>query len=185
MELVAQIISIVGMLFNLLIFQQKTHKGAVTCQLLAAVTFGISYLMLDAFVGFVLNAIGALRALVFMFKDKTKANHALWLVFFIVAFVVSYPLSFLVFDKEVTTKNLIIELLPVVAMIIATISLRIGSARAIRKFGLVSSPMWLIYNIFCFSVGAIASEILNLISMIVGIIRFDLKNKNDDSCIEK
>lgn len=177
METSAQIISIVGMIFNFLSFQQKTHKGVVSCQLLAASTFCVSYFMLGAAAGGILNAVGAIRAIVFMFKDKLKANHIGWLIFFCVAFASSYPLSFLVFSKEPTLKNLIVELLPVVAMIIATISFRIGSAKAIRKFGLFSSPMWLIYNIFCLSIGAIASEILNLISMVVGIIRFDIKRK--------
>ena len=181
MDLAAQIISIVGMLFNLLIFQQKTHKGALTCQLFAAVTFGVSYFMLGAVAGCMLNAVGAVRALVFMFKEKTNANHIFWLIFFIIAFAASYPLSFLVFGKEMILKNFIIELLPVLAMIIATLSLRVGSARAIRKFGLVSSPMWLVYNVFCFSIGAIASEILNLISMVVGIIRFDIKKDAAES----
>ena len=83
------------------------------------------------------------------------------------------------FGKEPILKNFIIELLPVVAMILATISYRFTRARDIRRFGVFSSPMWLIYNCFCFSIGAILSEILNLISIIIGIIRFDLKKEQD------
>ena len=74
--------------------------------------------------------------------------------------------------------RLIIEVLPVIAMIVATISLRLGKARAVRAFGLISSPLWLIYNCFSGSIGAVASEILNLISIIVGIVRLDIKKEN-------
>ena len=98
-------------------------------------------------------------------------------IFFILAFSSTYPLVFTVFKKEPTPINLIIELLPVIAMILATISYRFTKAKDIRRFGVFSSPMWLIYNCFCFSIGAIISEILNLISIIIGIIRFDLKKE--------
>ena len=179
MEIVAQAFGILGMIFNLLVFQQKTHKGVTLCQFFAAVTFCVNYLMLGAFVGGILNFVGAVRAAVFFYKEKTRANSVAWLVIFIIAFALSYPLTFLAFGTLPTVKNLIIELLPVVAMVIITVSLRLGSAKAVRFMGLFSSPMWLIYNAFSGSVGAIASEILNLISMVVGIIRFDIKRKEN------
>ena len=177
MGFVAQGFGIIGMIFNLLVFQQRTHKRVVACQFFAAVAFAFNYLLLGAFVGGLLNIVGALRAGVFFFKEKTRANSVFWLVFFIVAFAVSYPLTFLAFGTAPTPKNLVIEALPVVAMVIITVSLRLGSAKAVRFMGLFSSPMWLTYNCFSHSIGAIASEILNLISMIVGIIRFDIKRK--------
>ena len=175
MEITAQIFGIIGMIFNLLVFQQKTHKGVTLCQFFAAVTFAANYLMLGAFVGGILNLVGAFRAAVFYFKDKTHANHVVWLIIFILAFASSYPLTFLAFGTKPSVQNLIIEVLPVIAMIIITVSLRLGSAKAVRFMGLFSSPMWLTYNVFSGSIGAIASEILNLISMVVGIIRFDIK----------
>lgn len=178
MEITAQIFGIIGMICNIVVFQQKTHKRVVIWQLFAAVIFGINYFLLGAIVGGMLNVVGALRSVVFLFKEKTNANSVFWLIFFVVAFFVSYPLAFLVFKKEPTAKNLIIELLPVLAMIIATIALRLGSARAVRRLGLLSSPMWLTYNCFSGSIGAIASEILNFASIVIGIIRIDIKGKH-------
>ena len=179
MELAAQIVSIVGMIFNLISFQQKEHKRAVVCQFFSSATFCVSYFMLGATVGGILNIIGVIRALVFIFKDKTKADHLLWLVAFSTLFVLSYSLAFLAFGKEISPKNLIVEALPVLAMIVNTASLRMGSTRAIRRLGLIASPLWLTYNIFCLSIGAIASEVLNLASIIIGIIRLDVKKKNE------
>ena len=184
MEIVAQIFGIIGMIFNLLVFQQKTHRGVTLCQFFAAAAFCANYLMLGAFVGGILNFVGALRAAVFYFKDKTRANSIFWLIFFILAFASSYPLTFFAFGTKPTVGNLIIELLPVVAMVIITISLRLGSAKAVRFMGLFSSPMWLTYNFFSGSIGAVASEILNLISMVVGIIRFDIKREKKNEKTE-
>ena len=175
MEIVAQAFGIVGMIFNILVFQQKTQRGVLIGQFFAALTFSVNYFLLGAVVGGMLNLVGAFRSIIFLFKEKTRANSIAWLIFFIFAFGVSYPLTFLAFDTEPTAKNIIIEFLPVIAMVIATISLRLGSAKAVRSLSLISSPMWLTYNCFSGSVGAIASEILNLISIIVGIIRLDIK----------
>lgn len=180
-EITAQIFGIIGMICNIIVFQQKTHKKVLAWQFFAAAVFAINYFMLGAVVGGMLNLVGALRSVVFFFKEKTHANSVWWLVFFICAFSLSYPLSFLAFGTEPTLKNFIIEILPVLAMIIATVSLRLGSARAVRRLGLISSPMWLTYNCFSGSIGAVASEILNLISIIVGIIRLDRRKKENDN----
>lgn len=175
MDTVAQTFGLVGMLFNLLVYQQKKQKGVLVCQFFAALTFAVNYLLLGAVIGGLLNLLGAFRAAVFYFEKRTKANSPVWLVIFIAAFAASYPLTFLVFGTPPVLKNIIIELLPVLSMILATISLRLGSAKAVRAFGLVCSPLWLIYNCFSGSIGAIASEILNLCSIVVGIIRLDRK----------
>ena len=179
-EIIAQGVGILGMIANFLSFQQKKQKGVVAFQFFAALLFAVNFLLLKAYIGALLNVIGVIRAIVFVNREKLKADRVGWLIFFVVAFSSTYPLVFTVFNKEPTLKNFIIELLPVVAMILSTISFRLTKAKDIRRYGLFSSPMWLIYNCFCFSIGAIISEILNLISIIIGIIRFDL-NKEQNS----
>jgi hypothetical protein len=41
--------------------------------------------------------------------------------------------------------------------------------------------MWLVYNIFCFSIGGVISEIFNLASIIIGTIRFDIRKKTEEN----
>ncbi len=178
-EIVAQAFGIAGMICNFLTFQQKTHKRVIVWQFFSSLLFAVNYFMLGAIVGGMLNIVGIIRASVFFFKEKTNANGKGWLVFFILAFTASYPLAFTVFGKDPSLRNFIIEIFPVMAMILATVSLRLGSAKAVRALGLVCSPLWLTYNCFSGSIGAIASEILNLISIIIGIIRFDIKKDNN------
>lgn len=180
MEIIAQGFGIIGMIFNILVFQQRKQKNVLIFQFCAAATFAVNYFMLGAVMGGLLNIVATIRAAVFFFEEKTKANSIVWQVIFILAFSIMYPLAFLAFGKEATTKNLIIECLPVIAMILATISLRLGSARMVRFFCLFSSPMWLVYNCFSGSIGAIASEILNLISIITGILRLDIRKKKKE-----
>lgn len=173
--LIAQIVGIFAMTFNILSYQQKTQKGAIAFQLGGSTLFAINYLMLGAVVGGILNAVGIVRALVFLNREKLKATHPAWLAGFTTVYLLSYILTFTVFGKEPTLFNLVVEFLPVIGMTATTISFRLSDAKAIRRFGLISSPSWLVYNIVSFSVGAIICEVLSLGSIFIGMFRHDRK----------
>lgn len=176
-ELIAQVIGIFAMIFNLLSYQQKTRNKAIIFQLFGTTLFTVNFLMLGAMVGGLMNLIGAVRAVIFINKEKLKADHIAWFIGFTVIYLVTYVLTFTVLDKEHTATNFILEFLPIIGMIATTHSYRLTDAKAIRKFGLISSPAWLIYNIANFSVGAIICEVLSLCSIIIGIVRLDREKK--------
>ena len=172
-EIIAQAIGIVAMAFNILSYQGKKQSTVIAMQLFGSVLFTVNYLMLGATVGGILNIIAVIRAVVFLFKDKLKTDHPLWMVGFILTYIAVYILSFTVFEKEPTVFNLIIEVLPVIGMVALTVGYRLKKAADVRKCGLISSPSWLIYNIVARSVGATVCEILALVSIVVGMIRHD------------
>lgn len=174
-QIIAQIIGIFAMLFNILSYQGKRQKTVIAMQLFGAGLFALNYLLLGAAVGGVLNILGTIRAVVFLFKDKLKTDRLPWLIGFTVSFVVVYILNFTVFGKPVTVFNLVIEVLPVIGMVALTVGYRLKKAADVRKCGLISSPSWLIYNIVVGSWGAIICEVFTLISILVGILRHDKK----------
>ena len=176
-EIIAQVIGIFAMIFNLLSYQQKTRNKAIIFQLFGTTLFTINFLMLGAMVGGLLNLVGAIRAIVFINKEKFHADHIAWQIGFVIVYFASYILTFTVFGKEPTLFNFIIEFLPLIGMIATTISYRFTDAKAIRRFGLISSPAWLVYNIANLAVGAILCEVLSLGSIIIGIIRLDRKKQ--------
>jgi hypothetical protein len=177
-EIVAQAIGIVAMAFNILSYQGKKQKTIILLQLFGGTLFAINYLMLGASVGGILNIIGAVRAIVFLFKDKLKADKLPWFIVFIASYIMVYILSFTVFGKEVSAFNLIIEVLPVIGMVALNIGFRMKNASDVRKLALISSPSWLTYNIVIGSWGAILCEIFTLISIFVGIFRHDKVKKS-------
>lgn len=172
-EIIAQAVGILAMAFNILSYQGKRQKTVILLQLFGAGLFAVNYLMLGAAVGGILNLLGTVRSLVFLFKDKLKADRKVWLVGFVLSYVAVYVLNFTVFGKELTVRNCIVELLPVVGMTALTVGFRLKNAADIRKCGLVSSPSWLIYNVTVGSWGAILCEIFTLISIFVGMFRHD------------
>ena len=174
-ETFAQIIGVIAMMFNILSYQGKKKRTVITLQLFGTTLFSINYLLLGATVGGILNIIGAIRAIVFFFGDKLKAERLPWLIVFIASYISVYILNFTVFGKEPTALNLIIEILPVIGMLALNIGFRFKDSAKIRRCGLISSPSWLIYNITAGSWGAIICEVFTLVSIFVGMLRHDKK----------
>ena len=166
-------LGIIAMAFNTLSYQQKKRSTVIAMQMVGTFLFCVHFYLLGATMGCILNALAAVRALIFLNKEKLRADHPLWFAGFLVVYALSYGLTFTVFGMEATARNLILEFLPLVGMVAITISFRLSDAKAIRKYALISSPCWLIYNIANGSIGAIICEVLSLGSILIGMLRLD------------
>ena len=174
-EIAGQIISIAAMGCNIISYQQKDQRRLVACQLLGGALFSISFFLLGATVGGLLNIVAAIRAIIFLFPKKLNASHPLWLCGFILCYVAFYVLTFTVFGKEPTAINFIIEILPVVGMTALSVGFMLADSKKVRMLGLISSPAWLIYNIYYLSAGAIICEAFSIVSIFIGMLRHDKK----------
>ena len=178
-EIAAQGVGIIAMAFNILSYLQKTRKSVITFQLIGASLFSVNFFMLGKAVGGMLNLIAAIRAVIYLNKKKFHADSPIWLIGFISLYIASYVLNFTLFGKEFTLINALIEVLPVIGMVATNLSYIKNDAKTVRLFGLVSSPSWLIYNIANTTIGAIICEVLSICSIISGIIKYDIKKKNE------
>lgn len=176
-EILAQSFGILAMILNIISFQCKKQKWIIAMQLFGGAFFTVNYFMLGATVGGMLNVIGTIRAIVYLFKEKLKTDRIGFLIGFVISYVAVYVLNFVVFGKELTPFNLIIEILPVIGMTALNIGFRLKKASDLRRCALISSPCWLTYNIVSGSWGAIASEILTFSSIIIGMLRHDRKKE--------
>lgn len=172
-QLTAQAIGIVAMALNILSYQRKRQRDIILMQMGGAMLFTVNFIMLGASTGACLNFIAILRAAVYANKERFRGEKVAWCWLFSGIFVSVYILSFAVFGKNPTTYNLIVEAIPVVAMVVTTISFRAKEASTVRKLALIGSPLWLIYNCLFFTIGGIICETVSIISAIVGMIRYD------------
>ena len=179
MEWIGQAIGIVAMAFNILSYQSKSARGVIAMQFFGASLFAASYLMIGAYVGGILNAIAAIRALLFYFKDKTKVDRVGWLPVFIGVYLLVYAATFLFVIKQPRPVDFAIEILPVIGMIFTTLAYRYSDAAIIRRLSTGSVVSWLIYNIISFSLGGIICEVISIASIIIGMLRLDRGKKND------
>ena len=180
-EIIAQILGIIGMLMSVLSYQQKGKARILTFQLLGSVLFVANFFLLGAFSGAILNFVAIVRALIFIYEDKVHADHPAWTIGLTAVYVLSYVSVFTIFGKEPTAINLLVEILPVIAMTVNTVAFRYKEDKILRRVAFISSPLWLTYNFIFFSLGGIIGETLNLSSAIIGTLRLDRKKKDENT----
>ena len=169
----AQAAGIVAMFFNIFSYQQKSAKRIIAFQFFGTMFFALNYLMLGAYIGTMLNAVGMIRAILFLKKDTFHPERMGFLAVFGAAYLAAYVLNFTVLGKEPTAFNLVIELLPVIAMFATHLAYRFESPKSIRRFCLVSSVSWLIFNLTAMAIGAILCEVFSLVSIVIAMVRLD------------
>lgn len=178
-EIIAQAIGIVAMVFSILSYQCKHKKRFIAMQLCSGAFFSVNFLLLGAMVGGILNILATIRAVVFLFKEKLKTDRLPWFIGFVTLYITVYILNFTLFDKELTPYNLIIEVLPVIGLIALNIGFRLEGTGDIRRWALLSSSSWLFYNIAAGSWGAIGCEVMSLVSIFIGMFRHDRKAQSN------
>ncbi len=175
LEIIAQAIGIVAMFFNIFSYQQRSARGVIAFQFFGGLLFAINFFMLGAYIGAILNAIAVVRAILFLKKDVFKTDRLFWIPIFVTAFFLAYIATFTVFDQAFTLKNAVIEVLPVIGMVSTTLAFRHKEAKIIRRYSLVSSCSWLVYNSVNLAVGAICCEAFSLVSIVIAMFRLDIK----------
>ncbi len=176
--IIAQAFGILAMVMNVASYQAKKQKTVIIMQLFGSLFFTVNMIMLSATMGAILNIIGVARALVYSNKDKIKHIKAFNYIF-ISLYVLSYIATFTIFSTKATAFNLIVEFLPVIGMTATNIGFSLKSAADIRKVMLISSPMWLAYHGISLSLGGVLCEIFTLVSVFIGMLRYDIKKKQN------
>lgn len=168
MKIIAQIIGVLALSNAVTSFQMKTHKKILLFQLISTALFVLHYALLGAYTGAILNAIAMVRSIVFINKDKAWARNIAWLIFFCIISIGTGCF---------TWNGSIISILPVLGILCTTVAFWIKTPKYVRMVAFPSSPLWLIYNIDCMAWGGAITEIINMISIIVAMIRLDFKKK--------
>ena len=164
---IPQVLGLIAFLLSILTYQQNTHKRIVALQLAAGTCFTVHFYLLGNETGALLNAVGVVRSLVYLFKDKKWASSDLWIVFF----------SLVSIGACAYTWEGWLSLLPTLGMVFTSIAFGVNNPKKTRIFSSFSSPLWLVYNIAGKSLGGALTEIFAILSIVVGILRFDRKKK--------
>lgn len=167
-EIVGQIIGFIAMAIIVVSYQQKSHKNILTFQMVSGLLFTIHYLLLGAYTGAVMNLLGAFRSLIYSSRGKKWASTILWPIVFSIAFLIS---GILTWDNS-------FSVFPLIAMLMSSVVLWIEQPRINRILSLPTSTCWLIYNIKTVSIPGIITEVFVLSSIVIGIIRLDIKKKD-------
>lgn len=156
-----QSIGFVALLLFALSFQLKTKQKILGVQVFSFLFWSLHYALLGAWTGMALTLLNSLRVFTF-YKYKGRPR---WLL---------YIFLFLALLFTVITWEGYISLFVLGGVFFATISTFQEDEQKLRHLFPPSNIMWIVYNLFVRSYSGILSEIIVLISIIVGIFR----NKN-------
>ncbi len=175
-EVIAQVVGLVGLVCSLLSFQQKKRSGIMIFQMVASFLFALQLLMLGALTGACVDFISFIRTLIFSRNNKSKwASSPLWLVFFAAAMIVA----------GILTWDNIYSLLAIAGSLLSTVALWMKDGKKVRFVSLFVGPCWLVYNIVNGAYTGALNEVIAMASIVIGMIRHDRKKnveggKEDD-----
>lgn len=165
--IVSQLIGFVAAALLLLSFQQRTHRRIVVMQACSGFLFAVQYFMLGAYEGMIGNVVGFTRSIAYSFRGKSKAvDHIVCPVIF----------AILAGLGGLATYTSPASLLPMTAMMISSFVIWSPKTQQLRALTMPTSAMWLIYNVICSSYSGVVTEVLNLVSITIGLIRFRKKD---------
>lgn len=174
MELIAQILSILGCAIMIFSFQFKNNRNLFIAQTVSAFTFFTSYILLGAFGGALTNVVAVINGAALFLGPKFRKKPILLAV--CIGFVAVQVFLLLTFNGAWTAKAIletVFGFIVAFAQVAVTVAMWKDDGRIIRNTRLfLTSPAWLIYNIIVFSLGGIICEVFSMTSIIVSFIRY-------------
>ena len=167
-EILGQALSIAATVMTLISYQLNKKNHVLAAQTAACLLMTMGYFFLGATSGFALNVVGVIRNLTYFALGNRKRMCVASGAVFAAAMVVLGAFSW-----QGWYSILIIS-----ALVVNTVYLSLGNPQLLRKSILGTSSAIFLYNIFVFSVGGMANELVAITSSIVGILRFRKPSKS-------
>ena len=162
-----QLIGYIGMAFALTSYQCKKNKQYFLLQVGCAMAFTIQYIFLSSWAAVLLNIFSIMRGIIFALGDKCKKT--IFLIMIEASFALSCLVSALFFGEKWWIAFLLF-----IAQCGGTLAMWTRDGKKIRIAQLsIISPIWITNNIYYGSIGGIACEIFNIVSVTISMIRFN------------
>lgn len=164
----AQSFGIVGLIILILSFQKNSKEKLLKYQVFSSLFFSIQYFCLNAISGCLMNAMTLVRNIIFRrFKNKVP------IIYLIIIVVLMIILSIFSYSG-------VISILPTIGVILYSIAIWQDNLTITRIAEIIGCILFIIYNIKVVAISGLITTIIEMISAIVGIYRFDIKKYNKD-----
>ena len=164
MNTIIQLIGGLGIIASIISFQCKKHSSILFFRTLNEFIFAVQYYLLGAYTGMTMNLVGCVRNIVFTKQvEKSKTTTVASIIFSALFF--AFGLLFWQGPKSI---------LIIIAKILSTIAYGNKNTNVVRGMMFVTCVSWLIYNYCVFSIAGILCESFTLLSLLVGMIRFNI-----------
>ena len=167
MMLIGQFLGVVAVILGIITYQMRSPKALLIVNLFTCGVFCAHYLLIGAVSGFVLNAIGIVRNVVYTNRDKKIFSSPLW----------PFAFALIMVAAGLFTWQDWRTILMICALGLNSLCLSLKNAQHIRYSLLVTCPLVLLYNVLVHSYGGIVFEAMSIISAVIGILRFRRQGK--------
>lgn len=162
MFIIAQILGLLGLIVIIISFQIQQKKRLLRLQMFSNLCFFGQYLCLGAISGCLMSLTAFLRNFLFSrYKTVPKTLVAAFIGIMIILTAVSYQNPF--------------SLLPCLATIVYTLGLSSKKLLFVRLADVAACLFYLVFNVQVSAYFGIVSNLLELSSSLIGIVRFDCK----------
>lgn len=170
--ILSQVFIIINYIFLSLTYQSKSRKHILIFNFGALIATGISYILLSAYSGLAMVVVAIIRNIIFIIDEKKngKSNKNSAKDYIILAIL--YIISII---SAIFTYNGFLSMMSVIATMLYTYSVWQKNTKIYKALGIPIGIMWIIYNIYIFSIFGIILEVVLAISSIIGYIRENKK----------
>lgn len=165
--IISQIFAFLNVTFNLIAIQKRKKAQLLKYDTAASTCAILHYLFLGAWAGAATKTITTVRNIIAIDKANKNKTSIIIPAIFVTLYIMSGIISF---------QN-IYSLLPILASCIYATAIYTVDVSKIRKFALLGSCLWLIYDICVLSMVGIIAECIFITNDLVAIYRFR-KKKN-------
>lgn len=156
---IIQAVGLVALILGAVSVQFKHRSTILLVQILASVAWVLHFLLLGAYAGAIMNAVGVLRTVsYYVFRNERPS----WL---------PWSLGGVAILATALTWQDATSLLPLVAILLIIYGLWQQSEQKIRIFFLLCIPFWFTYNLIFMSYAGMASDLLALVSGLIALYR--------------
>lgn len=171
-QLIAQLIVLVGTVIVIIGMQQKKYGHIVLCKIINEFLAAVHYIFLGGYTGMAANFASCLTNGVYWYHISRDKSTLLFQILFGAMFV----------GLGILSWHGLVSLFVIAAKLISSVSLGIKNPKIIRILNLISNPCWLCYNIFVGSYAAMLTDIAITLSTLIAFLRLDVFKKEVTTC---
>lgn len=168
MFILAQFFGILIIIANALSMQMKKKQQILIMFILGNLFSTINFILLQSYSGAIICFVAIIQTSINYFFDKKEKKLPRWLIG-------SYMIVFILCG--LITYQTYLDILPILCSILYTTTIIQTKEKNIRRITLINAISWLVYDFAAMAYTAGISDMVILISTLIGMYRFDFKKE--------
>lgn len=174
--ILSQVFTIIMYALLALTYYAKDRTKVLILSFLSLIANGIAYIFLSAWTGFAMCVVALIRNIIFLLDEKKNGKREKINKMDIIVLIILYIISII---SAIFTYEGFFSLLSVFATMLYTFSVWQKKTNIYKLLGIPIGILWVLYNIYIFSIFGIILESILLMCSITGYLLEMKKSKSE------